>query len=65
MCIDCYTQHKGFSALALEVHFPAEFRCNPNQTHVNKTIKIFRITRKLQAGEFDQGCRKVDLEGQS
>lgn len=27
----------------------------PNQTHLNKRIKVFGITRKLQAGEFDQG----------
>ncbi len=25
---------------------------NPNQTHLNKLIKVFRINRKLQAGEF-------------
>ncbi len=27
---------------------------NPNQTHLNKQIKVFRITRKV-TGEFDQG----------
>ncbi len=57
--------HKGFSALALEVHFPAEFSCSPNQTQVNKIIKIFRITRNVQTGQSEQGWRKVDLEGQS
>ncbi len=36
----------------LEVHFPAEFSSNPNQSHLNKLIKVFRINRKLQAGEF-------------
>ncbi len=30
---------------------PVEFSSNPNQTHLNKLIKVFRITR-LQAGEF-------------
>ncbi len=34
---------------------PVEFSSNPNQTHLNKLIKVFRITR-LQAGEvFFQG----------
>ncbi len=28
---------------------------DPNQTHLNKLIKFFRILRKFQAGEFDQG----------
>ncbi len=28
------------------------FHSNPDQTHL---VKVFRITRKLQAGEFDQG----------
>ncbi len=32
-----------------------QFSSSPNQTHLNKLIKVFRITRKLQAGEFDQG----------
>ncbi len=36
----------------LEVHFPAEFHSNPNQTLLNKLIKVFRINRKLQAGQF-------------
>ncbi len=30
---------------------PVEFSSNPNQTHLNKLIKVFRITR-LQASEF-------------
>lgn len=36
-----------------EIHFNAEFSFNPNQTHLNKLI--FKITNKLQAGDFDQG----------
>ncbi len=44
-----------FLTLALKVHFPADFRSNPNQTHLNELIKVFRIARNLQAGEFDQG----------
>ncbi len=39
----------------LEAHFPAEFSSNPNQSYLNKPIKVFRINRKLQAvctGEF-------------
>lgn len=45
----------GFSALALEIHYISEFISNPNKTHLNKLIRIFRITRKLQGGEYDQG----------
>ncbi len=33
-------------------HFPAQFNSNPNQTYLNKLIKVFRINRKLQAAEF-------------
>ncbi len=44
-----------FSTLALEVHFPAEFSTIPNQTNLNKLVKVFKVTRHLQAGEFDQG----------
>jgi len=40
-----------FSALDHKIDIPAEFRTNPNQTHL---IKIFRI-RKLKAGQFNQG----------
>ncbi len=38
---------QGFSTLA-------EFSSIPDQTHMNK-LKAFRIRRKLQAGECDQG----------
>jgi len=41
--------------LALEVHFPVEFSSSPNQTHLNKLIKVFGINRKLQTGVFDYG----------
>ncbi len=37
------------------IHFPAEFSSNPNQTHLNMLINVFRIIRKLQEGEYDQG----------
>ncbi len=33
-------------------NFPAQFNFNPNQTYLNKLIKVFRINRKLQAAEF-------------
>ncbi len=46
---------QGSSNLDLESHFPAEFSCNPNQTHLNMLINVFRIIRKSQTGEFDQG----------
>ncbi len=39
----------GFSSLALEI---LEFISKTYQTHLNKLIKVFRITRKLQAGKF-------------
>lgn len=34
---------------------PAEFSSNSIQTQLNKLIKVFRIARNLQTGEFDQG----------
>ncbi len=40
----------------LRVYF-VEFSSNPNHTHLNKLIKVFRITRKLQASDFGQGWR--------
>ncbi len=43
---------QGHSNLAPEIHFPAEFSSNTNQTHL---INVFRIIRKTQVGEFDQG----------
>ncbi len=44
-----------YSNLAGEIHFPAEFSSNPNQTHLSVLINVFRIIRKSQEGEFDQG----------
>lgn len=44
---------QGFSALALNV----QFSFNPHQPHLNKLNNIFRVTRKLQSGKFDQGWR--------
>ncbi len=45
---------------------PTEFSSNPNQTHLRMLINVFRIIRKAQIGESDQGklCRKVDLASQ-
>jgi len=40
-----YFLNQGFSALALEIHFHAEFSSNPDQTHLNKLTKVFRISR--------------------
>ncbi len=34
---------------------PAEFSSNPNQTHLSMLITVFKIIRKSQVGEFDQG----------
>ncbi len=34
---------------------PAEFSSNPNQTHLSMLINVFKIIRKSQVGEFDQG----------
>ncbi len=37
----------------LECRCPLEFSSNPNQTHLNKLIKVFRITR--DTGRFFSG----------
>jgi len=34
---------------------PTEFSFNPNQTLLNKLTGVFRITRKLKAGDFFSG----------
>ncbi len=46
---------QGSLNLAHEIHFPAEFSSNPNQTHLSMLISVFKIIRKSQVGEFDQG----------
>ncbi len=46
---------QGYSNLARKIHFPAEFSSNPNQTQLRMLINVFRIIRKSQVGEFDQG----------
>jgi len=43
------------SNLTLEVKCPAEFSFKPDQTYLSQLIKVFRITRKSQVGDFDQG----------
>ncbi len=49
----------------LEGRCPAEFSSNPNQTHLNKLINVFKITRKLQTGVFVGGWRTVALQDRS
>ncbi len=44
-CIAVYLG-QGYSNLAREIHFPAEFSSNPNQTHLSMLINVFRIIRK-------------------
>ncbi len=34
---------------------PAEFSSNPNQTHLSMLIRVIKIIRESQVGEFDQG----------
>ncbi len=53
------TLKQGYSNLAREIHFPAEFSSNPNQTHLSMLINVFRIIRKSQVGE--SGSREPDL----
>ncbi len=52
--MESYGPDQGYSNLAREVHFPAEFSPNPNQTHLSMLVNVFRIIRKSQVGEFDQ-----------
>ncbi len=44
----------------LECRCPAEFSSNPNQTHLNQTFKVFRITRAT--GEVFSGL-ELNSEG--
>jgi len=43
---------QGWATLVMEDHCPTEFSFNPNETNLNKLIEVFRIARKLQAGDF-------------
>ncbi len=45
---------QGYSNLAREIHFRADFSSKPNQTHLSMLISVFRIIRKSQVGAFDQ-----------
>jgi len=46
---------QGWRTSFLESHSLAEFCFNPNQTHLNKLINVWSVTRKLQADEFFSG----------
>jgi len=57
----------GSSNPVLEGHWPEEYSFNPNKAHLNKTVKVFKVTEKFQVSEFDHGwaklCRTVALQG--
>ncbi len=63
----CYIE-QGWGTLIPEGRCPAEFSSNPNQTHLNQLIKVFR----MQLGIFFQGffrvgaklCRRAALQDQ-
>jgi len=70
------TLEQGFSNSVLEGRCPAEFSSNPDQKHLSKLIKVFRITigwtYRLElnsAGqppsrtEFEKPCSKVKKTG--
>ncbi len=63
-----YHLAQGRANSAFPGHFPSEFSSNPNQTHLNQVIIVFKTTRRLRAGEFFQDganlCRKVAWKGQ-
>lgn len=40
------------SNLTLEGRCPAELSFYPNQSHLNKLIKVFKVTRKLRIGDL-------------
>ncbi len=46
---------QGSSNLAHEIYCPAEYSSNSDQTHLKMLINVFRVIRKSQVGEFDQG----------
>ncbi len=50
---------QGSSNLAHEIHCPAVFSSNPNQTHLSMLLNVFRIIRESQVDEFDQGWSKL------
>ncbi len=45
--------NQGWAISVLEGRCPAEFSSNPDQTHLNQLISVFKITRELQAGVFN------------
>jgi len=44
---------QGWSTPVLEGHCPAEFSFNPNYTHLNKLINVFRITKNSFLSELE------------
>ncbi len=56
---------QGYSILAREIHFRADFSSSPNQTHLSMLISVFRIIRKSQVGGFDQDWSSTLQESRS
>ncbi len=50
--VGIYIIIQGWATSVLECRCPVEFISNPNQTHLNKLIKIFRIFRATGRGFF-------------
>ncbi len=48
---------RGHQVRSWRAGVPAEFSSNPNQTHLSMLIIVFKIIRKSQVGECDQGWR--------
>ncbi len=57
-----HTEHRP-STLLLGTHFPAEFSSNPNQTHRNQLLKVFRITWKV-TGQVCWSRLEINIVGQ-
>ncbi len=58
--------HQWYSNLAREIHFPAEFSSNPDQTHLPGILKtLISMPRCVWLGLLRaELCRKVDLTSQ-
>jgi len=57
------TLDQGWVTSVLEGDCPTELSSNPNQTQLNKIIKVFRIARKLQGFKFLSGL-EINSMGQ-